>query len=199
MSDDLSKKVRELEWQVTQLAHDLIHDPLTGLKTRAYFEEQFGVYFRNVSRGEDLRRAERFGFKTLSVIFLDIDHFKKVNDVHGHETGDVVLQEVAQAIKASLRHGDTVARWGGEEMVAGLLGADELEAAAKAEEIRQKVEKLTFSEAPSLKVTISSGVATLEDDQDLLALVKRADKALYKAKEAGRNRVVKYSELRSSI
>ena len=195
--NDLSKKVRELEWQVTQLTHDLIHDPLTGLKTRAYFEEQFNPYLENLKQGEDSRRAEVFGYKNLSVIFFDIDHFKKVNDTYGHEIGDLVLQKVAESIKMSLRAGDTVARWGGEEMVAGLLGADEEGAAAKAEEIRKKIEALSFDNPHELKVTISSGVASFSDDSTLKDLVKRADQALYQAKQTGRNKVVRFSELKS--
>lgn len=191
------KRVRELEWKVTQLAHDLIHDPLTGLKTRPYFEEQMGTYLSFPKKGETMRR-ESFGFESLSVIFFDIDHFKKVNDTYGHEAGDTVLQDVAQAIKTSLRSGDTVARWGGEEMVAGLLGATEADAAAKADEIRIKVMAMTFPEVRGLKVTVSAGVATHEEGEDLKALVKRADQVLYKAKETGRNKVVTYSQLKSN-
>lgn len=197
---EIAKRVRELEWQVMQLSHDLIHDPLTGLKTRAYFEEQVGPYLRIIreagSFGES-QRKERFGFSTLSVIFFDIDRFKSVNDTYGHDTGDLVLQQVAHVIKTSVRTSDTVARWGGEEMVASLLGATEEDVVYKAEEIRKKVSELTFTHPSALKVTISSGVATFESDQDLASLVKRADQALYAAKETGRNKVVRYTELRS--
>lgn len=195
---ELLKRVRELEWEVTQLQHDLIHDPLTGLKTRAYFEEQIGVYlnFRQTFTGEESsKRREQFGFKTLSLLFFDIDHFKKVNDTYGHDMGDSVLQSVAGTIKASLREGDTVARWGGEEMVASLLGASEEEAALKADMIREKIRELTFPEA-GLSVTISIGVAEA-GDEDLHSMIRRADKALYAAKGAGRNKVVRYSELKS--
>ncbi len=197
--DDLSKRVRELEWEVTQLTHDLIHDPLTGLKTRAYFEEQFGVYFASLHTVENTtQRRETFGYKNLSVIFFDIDHFKKVNDTYGHEIGDLVLQKVAETIKSPLRGGDTVARWGGEEMLAGLLGADEDGATAKAEEIKKRIENLAFDNPSELKVTISSGVAAFRDDIALRDMVKRADLALYKAKQTGRNKVVRDSELRSA-
>lgn len=193
---EVSKRVRELEWQVMQLSHDLIHDPLTGLKTRGYFEEQVGTYLSMREKASTLRR-ENFGFKTFSIIFFDIDHFKKVNDTYGHDTGDLVLQKVAEVLRTSLRIGDTAARWGGEEMLASLLGAAEKDAAIKAEEIRKKVQALPFTHPSALKITISSGVATFEGDTDLKGLVKRADEALYKAKEAGRNKVVRYSELRS--
>lgn len=196
---ELEKRIRELEWQIKQLEHDLIHDPLTGLKTRAFFEEEVGLYLDIIRQQDEpqqsgaLRRKERFGFKHLSVVFFDIDHFKKVNDTHGHDTGDIVLQRVARAIKSSVRAGDTVARWGGEEMVANLLGAREADALAKAEEIREKIAQFSFPEVPELRVTISAGVATSETGANLIELVKRADQALYKAKETGRNKVISYS------
>ena len=144
-------------------------------------------------------RRENFGFTTFSVVFFDIDHFKKVNDTYGHDTGDLVLQKVAEVLRTGLRTGDTAARWGGEEMLISLLGAGEADAAAKAEEIRRKIAALSFTHPAELKVTISSGAATFEGDTDLKGLVKRADEALYKAKETGRNKVVRYSELRSKI
>ena len=198
MSDDFSKQVRELEWRVTQLTHDLIHDPLTGLKTRAYFEEQFGVYLANLQATEGgTQRRENFGYKNLSIAFFDIDFFKKVNDTHGHDIGDLVLQKVAETIKMSLRGEDTVSRFGGEEMVAGLLGADEEAAAAKADEIRQKVENLVFDNPSALKVSVSAGIATFNDSLSLKDLIKQADQALYQAKQTGRNKVVRYSELKS--
>ena len=194
---ELQKRIRELEWQVTALEHDLIHDPLTGLKTRAYFEEQIRPYLEAIRKakqfGESPRR-EQFGFSTLSILFFDIDKFKSINDTHGHAKGDLVLRRVAEAIKRSVRADDTVARWGGEEMVVALLGASEDGASAKAGDIREAIDELEFPEVPSLKVTISVGVAAFTEDVTLESLVKRADEALYKAKQTGRNKVVRYSE-----
>jgi diguanylate cyclase (GGDEF)-like protein len=196
--EGLKKRVVELEEEIFQLETNLIHDPLTGLKTRAFFEEEVSTFLEVIlQQGESPeagapRRKERFGFRNLSVIFFDIDHFKKVNDTYGHNTGDLVLKLVAQTIQASLRTGDTVARWGGEEIVASLLGATEEDAAAKAEEIRKQIEKLKFKGVPKLSVTISAGVAGYIKGLDLHKLVKRADQALYEAKEDGRNRVAMY-------
>lgn len=199
--EELSKRVAELEKQVLDLEYNLIHDKLTGLKTRAFFEQEVGLYLEVISKERKLlengasERRERFGFRNLSVIFFDIDHFKSVNDTYGHDTGDIVLQEVAKTIQASLRTGDTVARWGGEEMIVSLLGASEQDAATKAEEIRTAVEKVKFASNPELSITVSAGVSTAEVDINLHNLVKRADLALYEAKKNGRNRVVTYTEM----
>lgn len=198
---ELLKRVRQLEEHIDELEDHLIHDKLTGLKTRAFFEEEVGIYLDVIAKQEELlkhgssERKERFGFRNLSVIFLDIDHFKSVNDNHGHDVGDIVLKEVAQVIEKSLRAGDTVARWGGEEIVVSLLGADEQDASLKAEEIRGLVAKHAFSQVSGLKVTVSAGVAVAERGLSVHKLVKRADLALYEAKESGRNKVVSYSEM----
>lgn len=194
----LEEEVKELRTQVYELENNLIHDSLTGLKTRAFFEEEVSVFLEIIAQQAEhgaSQRKERFGFRNLSVIFFDIDHFKKINDTYGHDAGDVVLKKVSAAIQSNLRTGDTVARWGGEEIIVSLLGADEKDAAAKAEEIRQKVGSLIFGDIPDLSVTVSAGVATSEKGVKVLELEKRADKALYKAKQSGRNKVVMYSEL----
>src|SRR3989338_5902111 len=127
---DKDSRIAELETKVLSLERDLIHDPLTGLKTRAFFEEEVGIYLTSVASNEEGKRKEWFGFRNISIIFFDIDHFKDVNDTYGHAVGDYVLQEVAWTIQESLRAGDTLARWGGEEMIASLLGASEKDAMA---------------------------------------------------------------------
>lgn len=197
MMNDKDKRIVELETQVHDLERDLIHDPLTGLKTRVFFEEELSVYLVAIAHNEQGKRKEWFGFRNISIIFFDIDHFKNVNDTYGHDVGDAVLRKVAETIQATLRTGDTLARWGGEEIIASLLGADEKDAMTKAEEIRVKVETLTFSKTPSLHLTISSGVASSGKGMTLLELVKRADQVLYRAKETGRNKVVAYSQIKN--
>ncbi len=197
---ELAERVVTLEKQVYELEHNLMHDPLTGLKTRAFFEEEVSVYLEIILQQSELaqsgtsQRKEMFGFRNLSIIFFDIDHFKNVNDRYGHDIGDRVLEKVASVIRSRLRTGDTLARWGGEEMITSLLGADEKDAVAKAEEIRLMIEKLTFPEAPGLSITISSGVTASEKGMALSQLTKRADQALYRAKESGRNKVIAYGD-----
>lgn len=190
-----NKRIAELETQISGLERDLIHDSLTGLKTRAFLEEELGAYLRVIAHNKQGKRKEWFGFRNISIIFFDIDHFKNVNDTYGHDVGDAVLRKVAETIQANLRADDTLARWGGEEMIASLLGANEKNAVTKAEEIRAKVAELTFPETPDLRLTISSGVATSEKNMALSELTKRADQTLYRAKETGRNKVVAYSDI----
>jgi diguanylate cyclase (GGDEF)-like protein len=200
MNDEQDKKIltariNELESQVIDLEKDLIHDALTGLKTRAFFEEESKVYLHMVHNVNAGKRKRWFGFKNISFLFFDIDHFKKVNDTYGHDVGDVVLKKVAETIHQNLRVGDTVARWGGEEMVASLLGADINDAEVKAEDIRKKIEDLHFDEAKNLKVTISIGVVSSEDASGFEELMKKADEALYKSKQTGRNKVTVCSKV----
>lgn len=192
---DLQKKIEDLEKHIQSLEKDLIHDPLTFLKTRAFFEEECDTYLSAISKVDSGKRKNWFGFKNLSVIFFDIDHFKEVNDTYGHAVGDEVLLEVARIINKSVREGDTVARWGGEEIVACLLGANEKDAHDKAENIRKNIEILTFG-SKNLKITISSGVASNFPGATCKDLLKNADLALYKAKRSDRNKVVVFSELK---
>jgi diguanylate cyclase (GGDEF)-like protein len=127
----------------------------------------------------------------LSVLALDVDRFKSINDTHGHHAGDVVLARVAQAVRGALRSGDTVGRTGGEEFLALLPGADRECALAVAERLRGAVEALEWSDvAADLHVTVSVGVAERAAAEDTFAAVaRRADDSLYRAKEGGRNRV----------
>lgn len=195
MSEELLQKISELEEKIHSLEKELVHDKLTQVKTRDYFEKESKTHLDNLAEIHKGKRREWVGFKDISFLFFDIDYFKKVNDTYGHAVGDEVLKEVAQTLRSSLRSEDIVARWGGEEFVAVLLGAKEKESKIKAEEIRKKVEAMNFADPKDLKVSVSIGVAGFEEGISFEDLVKRADKALYKAKETGRNKVVAYSEV----
>lgn len=190
----LLERIAELEQTVRILKEDMIHDTLTGLKTRAFFEEEAGVRLNTVEHPKTQRR-QWFGSEHLSVILFDIDYFKKINDTYGHQAGDGVLKVICSSIAKCVRKADIVARWGGEEIIVALLGATEKVAVRKAESIRRGIERLRFNNLPDMQVTISGGIASDEPGVTLGELVRRADQALYRAKETGRNKIVAYSEL----
>lgn len=195
--EELKERIAELEQTIRVLQKDLIHDTLTGLKTRNFFNEEAKKFFHSISADAETTKNRRItNFKNISFIFFDIDHFKKVNDAHGHIVGDEVLKSVAHLIEGAVRDEDIVCRWGGEEIVVALLGADEKEAMKKAEEIRSLVEKLAFNNMSEFDVTVSAGVASFERSVSFENILIRADKAMYRAKETGRNRVVMYSEIK---
>jgi diguanylate cyclase (GGDEF)-like protein len=173
---------REKDRQVTALINELqelsTHDPLTGLSNRRNFTRIFVDELARISR----RNAE------LSLIFADLDHFKVINDTHGHHVGDQVLKATAAHLRSCCRHYDTPARWGGEEFVILLPDTDEQDAIIIAERIRISLQD-GIRPAISFPVTISIGVAEYLDGETLDTLVERADQALYQAKQQGRNRV----------
>ncbi|MEP6567337.1 MAG: diguanylate cyclase [Mesorhizobium sp.] len=156
-------------------------DPLTDLPNRRFFEAYAKI---------ELGRLARFG-GTMSLLMLDLDNFKLINDIHGHLAGDAVLKKVAARCKTAVRTSDLFARIGGEEFVALLPGTDEASAILLAEKLRSIIESLKIrTETKTLRVTGSIGVASVSPkDRSIRAALHRADKALYEAKIAGRNRV----------
>ncbi len=171
------EKVQLLE-QVQRLA---ITDELTGLHNRRHF-------FELAER--EFERASRYG-RPLSAVMLDIDHFKRVNDTHGHAVGDQVLQALAARFRANVRDIDLLGRYGGEEFIALLPEVGLESARVAAERLRQSVAETPIGTAAGpLSVTVSLGVASAAPDcPDLPTLLRLADEALYAAKKAGRNRV----------
>lgn len=159
------------------------HDALTRIYNRHTFDDRL-VY--------ELKRRQRYGHE-LSLLMVDLDHFKAVNDTYGHKAGDMVLREMGAILRKALRSTDLAARYGGEEFVVLLPHTSEVDAHMLAERIRSLVESATFSfEGREFSVTASIGVAAMEAgcfnrDEDLLL---KADKALYEAKNNGRNMVV---------
>jgi diguanylate cyclase (GGDEF)-like protein len=165
-----------------QLRDQSIRDALTGMFNRRYMLE--------TSRRE-FARAGRSG-QSVSVLSMDIDHFKKFNDNHGHDAGDTVLRAVADCLKASFRDEDVVCRFGGEEFVAILPGTPIELAAQRAEEARAKIESVVvrYVDGNLPRVTISIGVASFpQSGANFQGVMKVADEALYRAKDAGRNQV----------
>ena len=179
----LQKKLEAAEARIRKMA---VTDELTNLKNRRFVLARLS---------EELERARRYQ-RALSCLILDVDHFKRVNDAYGHDAGDAVLKAVSVAVQGRCRDADTVGRYGGEEFMAVLPETDGKRARHVAERIRQTIEELrvTTSTGEEITVTASLGVADLSpngevDGVDAGALIKRADDALYRAKEAGRNRV----------
>ncbi len=163
-----------------KLRHMAATDPLTGLFNRRHMID---------SAERELARFQR-SQHPIALLLLDIDHFKAINDNHGHEVGDKVLVEVANDIKATLRNQDLIARWGGEEFLAILPDTDLEQARGIAERVRQALmqQRWCFAGKP-VAVTISAGVSAFQDGDELKSAINRADKALYRSKENGRNRV----------
>ncbi|GAA1621550.1 GGDEF domain-containing protein [Actinoplanes couchii] len=155
---------------------DAVTDALTGLSTRRYFDQALG--------------GTRGG-APVSLLLLDIDHFKTVNDTYGHHGGDRVLVEVTARLSALVRPGDVVARYGGEEFAVLLPDTHPTQARAVADRIRQAIADtpIAVSDTENIQVTISVGVADMQSVPSTEALITAADQALYAAKHAGRNRV----------
>jgi diguanylate cyclase (GGDEF)-like protein len=161
-------------------------DSLTGALNRRYFFE----------RGQnELERALRYGHE-MSMLILDIDHFKQVNDRFGHQAGDFVLGQLAEMAEQSIRSTDLLGRYGGEEFIMILPETGLDEARAVAERMRQRVEGHTFVfDQQAIQITISIGISSWTNpDIELDDLISRADRSLYAAKDAGRNRVGEFPE-----
>jgi diguanylate cyclase (GGDEF)-like protein len=172
--------------QQSILEHLSINDRLTTLYNYSYFVDRLQ---------EEVKRADRY-HTSLSLIMIDIDHFKEFNDTFGHFKGNLLLSKLAKSIKQQVREIDTVARYGGEEFAALLPNAGD-EAIRVAERIRKAVEEMEFEGdalQPKAKKTISVGVAIYPNDaDDDTGFIVKADEALYWAKASGRNKVCVYS------
>lgn len=167
-----------------RLTDDATHDPLTGVLNRRTLMESVtstaGIARRNGN--------------PLSILMLDLDRFKQINDEHGHHMGDQVLVAVADVLKSSFRSNDLVFRYGGEEFLVILAGADEATAESCAERCRQRIQGL--NNFTGLEVTVSCGIAQMEHiGLSGTELIERADKALWSAKESGRNQTVCFSRM----
>ncbi|MDD5716877.1 MAG: diguanylate cyclase [Sulfuricurvum sp.] len=160
-----------------QYKHDAFTDHLTGLNNRAKFEAVMN---------EEIYRLKRYKH-AFSIILADIDYFKEVNDLYGHDVGDIVLKEFSKILVENIRQTDIVARWGGEEFVILCPNTNTEGAGALAETLRAKIEEYSFSDVGHK--TASFGVTQCSREFDQKILFSKVDKALYQAKEQGRNRV----------
>ena len=170
-------RVVDAERQLLQMA---TIDPLTGLANRTQFHARAAV---------ELSRMQRSG-EPVALVLADVDFFKRINDEFGHDAGDKVLVRLAATLREGLRDCDVLARWGGEEFLALLPACDGRGAHEVAERLRQAVAAAPIEiGGRGLDVTMSFGIAEVDGDHDLLAATTRADRALYRSKHEGRNRV----------
>ncbi|WOB75642.1 diguanylate cyclase [Achromobacter xylosoxidans] len=192
--ESLPDQVRELQELVARIKHllnglfDMVaeiesgSDPLTNVLNRRFLPSVIGREILIATREHS----------TFSVLLLDIDHFKAINDGHGHAGGDQVLRQFAEVVHQSCRSSDFVFRYGGEEFLVVLVDTAREAALAAAEKLGAEIRRHAFAipEAGSLRITASIGVATFDGHPDYAYLIDRADKALYQAKQAGRDRSV---------
>lgn len=175
----ISDRYQEMQREVARdLRNSATHDALTGLPNRRLMLEE-------------LQAAEQKRDPGFSLALLDVDHFKQINDAHGHDAGDQVLVRIAAMLRGQLRADDICARWGGEEFLL-LWPAVGVDAAVEiAERIRLTIERTPFEvQGHTMHLTVSIGVATHRSGRDSADLIKRADFALYEAKHGGRNRTI---------
>ncbi len=160
-------------------------DGLTGLLNHRTFMDKIDAQFRQLDRDA----------RPFSLLLIDIDHFKRINDTHGHPVGDVALKGIARIIGEMARSVDFVARYGGEEFAVGMYGSDSKGAEQMAERIRKSVEQATIASGKTaLRLSVSIGVASFIKGYQKEDLIAKADEALYEAKRTGRNRVHLYKE-----
>ena len=181
ISETLSEAIERHEAKI-HIQHLATHDPLTDLYNRTTFEKRIT---------DDISRAKRYNH-SLSIFMLDIDHFKKINDTYGHQTGDAVLCSFAEALKNSLRDTDYVVRYGGEEFIIVLPETKLNKAKDFAERLRNIIAEhpIAIAEDKVIYVTVSIGISNYpEHGQNWQELVESSDKAMYDVKNCGRNQI----------
>jgi diguanylate cyclase (GGDEF)-like protein/PAS domain S-box-containing protein len=173
-----NQSLMKMKRRVKSLEHTVIYDPLTGIGNRSHMEVKIKTALQEFQHDQ-----APFG-----IIFIDIDHFKEVNDRYGHNLGDKVLHAVANTLRHNLRESDTCGRWGGEEFLALVFHVDNEELTFIAEKLRILVGQTYVSaEAETVNVTVSMGVTRVRRGDTLESLVHRADQLMYQSKAKGRN------------
>lgn len=178
----MKNKVDELYSMTNTLEQKAYKDNLTGINNRENFEDIFAIEIGNAKLNE----------QSLSLIIFDVDHFKAINDTFGHQAGDIILKDLVQLIENHIKKGDIFARWGGEEFVILAPSTDLNGAYNLAENLRKLVQLHLFKYVDNT-LTLSFGIASLENEDSKLTLFEKADRALYEAKKNGRNRVEIYT------
>lgn len=162
-----------------QALEDAYYDRLTGLRNRTSMELEAPRTLETALRTDT----------SLSIMMIDIDHFKSINDTYGHLCGDQILKQIGKIVSKTVRASDLTFRFGGEEIAVMLPDAAAAGATQLAERLRREISSLEYCDQPGLSVSVSIGIATLRRNDGLNSLFERADQALYAAKQAGRDRV----------
>ncbi|WP_457417728.1 GGDEF domain-containing protein [Roseateles sp. P5_E7] len=177
----LAARTAELRAALASIQYLAHHDELTRISNRRHLSERLAAEQLN----------QRQSGETMSLVLIDIDHFKTVNDSHGHAAGDAVLRHFAAMLQGTLRSTDFAGRWGGEEFLVVTPKASADTAAALVERLREGLAETSFDTiVPGLRITFSAGVAECAPGEDLHLAIDRADRALYQAKQTGRDRTV---------
>jgi diguanylate cyclase (GGDEF)-like protein len=180
--EELEVRINKLLMRTKHYEQMAFLDPLTGVYNRRYFDNQLSV---------EMERVRRNG-GTLSLAFIDVDHFKRVNDTYGHHVGDLVLQGLTHMLTSKIRSTDLLARFGGEEFVILFPGTTGEEAAAVVEDMLMRIREAPVAslEGESYSITFSAGVAQWTTEWSTDQWIRLADEAMYRAKQQGRNQVV---------
>lgn len=173
--------ITEIKEESTLLEYQATHDTLTGLYNRQKFHDIFS---------KELRRDKRYK-NPLALLIFDIDFFKKINDEFGHQVGDEVLKDISHIVTDEIREHDTVVRWGGEEFIVLLPETDIEGVTNTANKIKESISNYQ-NQTVGRQITASFGITVLKEDDNQDSIIKRADDALYEAKETGRNKIVSY-------
>lgn len=182
--------------RISDLEHENLIDPLTSVYNRRFMEKRLA---------EEIAKASRYCLQ-LSILLFDLDHFKRVNDEHGHQAGDRMLVEISALVKKILRDSDILSRYGGEEFLVIAPNTSPAEVALLAERLRIGIETYEFLKereeltGRGLQTTISIGLASLNsNDDDMATLIGNADRNLYQAKREGRNRIIGESDTARNV
>jgi diguanylate cyclase len=178
--DEVEKLAVSAQYAIEEQRKKAMHDSLTGLPNREFYQQRLE---------QELQRIKRYGGK-LSLMVCDVDLFKRINDNYGHLAGDKVLNIIAKSLQKNLRSSDFIARYGGEEFVALMPETSTAEAKIIAEKLRKKIERSPFNfKKEPIQITVSFGISEFAPGESADEVFSRADKALYAAKEKGRNQV----------
>ncbi|PIP86330.1 hypothetical protein COV42_01615 [Candidatus Campbellbacteria bacterium CG11_big_fil_rev_8_21_14_0_20_44_21] len=198
MSDRNTKReIKKLLDEIERLKKLAYRDELTGLYNRHGLKNTLAKFVGEIRKSKETKeRRESVFIKDIAIVVFDIDDFKKLNDTYGHPAGDEVLRFFADIIGKNIRDIDLGARWGGEEILVALVGANEEDVYRVADRIKDDVKKSRFEfKGEEARFTVSGGVSKFDETKDLEENIEKADKALYEAKRSGKNKIIKFSDL----